>query len=177
MKKILFLCMLFFSIFSFSTDGFKDLKWGSSREKVIESLGTPAYNRGNIIKYKNVKFANVYLMDLEFEFENNKLIRWTGLGYESKSELDKLASNLSEKYKGFELRYENRNDELSDILNKYKVTEYSSEGKKRIKLYYWVTTADKVSDYKYFELTYDSLSSEERLAKYLELLEGNKEDL
>ena len=40
MKKILLLCMLFLSSFCFSTDGFKDLKWGSSKNEVIKELRT-----------------------------------------------------------------------------------------------------------------------------------------
>ena len=67
MKKIFLLCLLL-GVFCFSSDGFKEVKWGASQKSVIEYLG-PNYkiDKTNILIYENVPFANFNLSKSSFK--------------------------------------------------------------------------------------------------------------
>ncbi len=98
MRKI-FLLFLLLSVFCFSSDGFKEVKWGMSQESVIEYLG-PNYkiDKKNILIYKNIPFANFKLSDLRFKFKDDKLIEWEGYGYPSGRQVNELRDAYSKKY-------------------------------------------------------------------------------
>ena len=157
MKKILLLCLLFFTTFSFSTDILKDLKWGMTREEVIKKMGKPSFSYRELTQYENIKFENINLEKLNLEFENDKLVNWSGKGTETKVELDRLASTLSKKYDGFKLVFENRNDDITRTIGRYNLTGYLYEGKGSITLDYW-DKSKNTTEYKTFDLHFDSLT-------------------
>ena len=101
MKKILLLCMLFFSTLCFSTDGFKDLKWGSSKNEVIKELGTKYQipkNDSNAIEYRDVPFSFLTFSRLTFTFKDDMLKEWEGYTSVSADELLLLLKSFKEKY-------------------------------------------------------------------------------
>lgn len=97
MKKILLLCMLFLSSFCFSTDGFKDLKWGSSKNEVIKELGTKyqiSKKNSNAIVYEEVPFSFMTFTELILIFEDDKLKEWEGYTSVTSDELLLLLKNF-----------------------------------------------------------------------------------
>ncbi len=101
MKKILLLCMLFLSSFCFSTDGFKDLKWGSSKNEVTKELGTKyqiSKKNSNAIVYEKVPFSFMTFTELTLIFEDDKLKEWEGYTSVTSDELLLLLKSFKEKY-------------------------------------------------------------------------------
>ena len=100
MKKILLFLLL--TVLCFSTDGFKDLKWGANREEVIKIMGEPEYNKGQKIQYKQlIRFDNIYFRFVTLEFDSSKFVAWEGAGFVSEEELNVLIEHFQKKYKGF----------------------------------------------------------------------------
>ena len=160
MKRILLLFMAL-SVFCFCDAGFKDLKWGMARDEVIKKMGKPSFSYLELTQYENIKFENINLEKLSLKFENNKLVNWGGRGSASKTELEVLATTLSKKYKGFRLQFENRNDDITRTIGRYNLTGYLYQDKESVSLDYWDTSKNE-SEYKNFDLFYDSLTLIER---------------
>lgn len=98
MKKIILIVFLMLNILSFSLEGFKDLKWGSSKEEVIKKLGKNYEIIDQGIAYSNVDFANVNLKAVSFTFINNKLVSWLGYGEYTSDTIQEMASAFIQKY-------------------------------------------------------------------------------
>ena len=98
MKKIILIVFLMLNILSFSLEGFKDLKWGSSKEEVVKKLGKNYELTDQGISYLNVDFANVNLQAVSFTFIDNKLVSWLGYGEYTSSTIKEMTTAFIEKY-------------------------------------------------------------------------------
>lgn len=102
MRKILLILVFYLSAICFSTDGFKDLKWGSSPKQVIMKMGEARSidlkNGENGLIYEDVDFFNLNLETLLFAFENNKLVSWMGEADCTSIEIIKILDEFEKKY-------------------------------------------------------------------------------
>ena len=98
MRKILLFLLL--GVFCFSADGFKNLKWGSEKEEVIQEMGSDYKNdkKKNAVIYKNKQFSNLDLTSLTFIFKENKLTEWEAFSLTTKRNLTDLIEAYKEKY-------------------------------------------------------------------------------
>ena len=108
MKKVILLILILISSLSFSTDGFKELKWGTDKNTVIEKFGSKYSldkKNKNLIHYsilydlkEKLYFANLEFLSLDFIFRDNKLVSWTGSQYVDASTLETLLNAYFKKY-------------------------------------------------------------------------------
>lgn len=155
MRKILILLVLCLGTLSFSTTGFKNLKWGTSKEEAIRVMGEPNYSKGQIIQYGLNKFDNIYLRFVTLKFDNGKLVAWEGAGFVSESQLNVLIEHFQKKYKGFSAFSDNDKKFSYSDTKGYIYLSYSEE---------------------YGELSIKYDSKEYRDKEYKKIF-GNEEDL
>ena len=74
MKKILILLVLCLGILGFSNEGFKNLKWGASKEEVIKVVGRNYVPEGNMIAYKNIHIGHLKLKTVGLNFVESYLL-------------------------------------------------------------------------------------------------------
>ena len=148
MKKTIFILFLLFGIFTFSTTGFKNIKWGTTREEVIKIMGEPNYSKGQIMQYQKIKFDNVDLRFVTMKFDNGKLISWEGAGFVLRSDLNVLVEHFQKKYKGFKVSptdenkfmyedakgsiYLSYNKDYIELSIKYESKEYKEKEHKKL---------------------------------------------
>ena len=123
-KVILFLAL---GVFCFSSSGFKEVRWRTSKENVIREIGekykfNKQYNR---LEYKRLSFAGRELKDVRFNFENDRLVSWYGKFYLMPSETNYVLDTYFSKYG------ENSplsNSEIKDMANFLGRTVFSHKG-------------------------------------------------
>ena len=163
MKKILLL-FLTFGLFCFSNTGFKDLKWGVSREEVIKKVGKPVSNEEEFLFYSNINFANLNLKDLGFTFFDNKLRNWIAHAECTPEEYKELIDEYELKYGKLRM-YKTKNGYASEHEDSNGVAIFSINFEESAKI-------SKKNDLKYFVIlsyydpNYKELSEKNKKQKY-----------
>ena len=100
MKKILVILVLSLSSLCFTAEGFKDLKWGASKEEVIQKMGKgyKVDKNQNALVYKNVEFSALDLSSLTFIFDGDDLTAWDSTALTTKRQLSDLIEAYKNKY-------------------------------------------------------------------------------
>ena len=98
MKKILLFLLL--GVFCFSTEGFKNLKWGSSKQEVINTLGAKykSDKKKDQIIYEKIDFADENLTKATFGFVDEKLVNWSGSIFIRDTDAKKIIDTYISKY-------------------------------------------------------------------------------
>lgn len=101
MKKILLFLLLI--TYSFSVDGFGELKWESPPEEFYKYYADYKYDVYNnsyfTLIYPNIYFEGENLERVELFYINAKLAQWMGLTRTSKESALKIYNNYKKKYK------------------------------------------------------------------------------
>ena len=97
MKRILIFFM-FLSLFIFSSTGFKNVKWGETKDSVIKKMGKNYQNDDGGIEYKNISYEGINFETLNMNFENNKFSNWLGMGTVSEQEFTRIVELYGERY-------------------------------------------------------------------------------
>ena len=174
MKKILLLCMLFLSSFCFSTDGFKDIKWGSNLETIRKKYGYSFSDKkndfGEEYYYSKIEFSNMKLEIITFYFENKKLTSWDAFGTEDKEQLEILKENLTKKYGEFEIKKEKDIPLLDKYDQEIFIKNFEDGGMIKLTSYSKKSNGNRRN----YNLVYDSLTLTERENK-IKALKDKKE--
>ena len=101
MKKVLLFLLLI--TYSFSVDGFGELKWGSPPEEFYKYYADYKYDVYNnsyfTLIYPNIYFEGENLERVELFYINAKLAQWMGFTRTSKESALKIYNNYKKKYK------------------------------------------------------------------------------
>ena len=101
MKKVLLFLLLI--VYSFSVDGFRELKWESPPEEFYKYYSDYKYEVYNnsyfALIYPNIYFEGENLERVDLFYINAKLAQWMGLTRTSKESALKIYNNYKNKYK------------------------------------------------------------------------------